>query len=149
MSGQLKRHSMAESVINVVVGYGVSTAAVFYVFPLFNVHVSGKQNMEIAAIFTVISLIRSYILRRVFNWYDVRCRAKLFKVPDMNGFVIANGAPIEKSYAEGLFEAFLPPRSTPGEHPTIEQRMFYGTSSPAGEEQRLKDYLAQATGAKK
>jgi hypothetical protein len=64
---QLKRHSLLESVVNVAVGYGVALLSQILVFPVFNIRVSLKQNIYIGLIFTVISIIRSYLLRRLFN----------------------------------------------------------------------------------
>ena len=64
---QLKRHSFLESIINVVVGYGVALLSQVLVFPIFNIHVSLKQNIYIGLIFTIVSIIRSYCLRRIFN----------------------------------------------------------------------------------
>ena len=37
------------------------------ILPLFGFHLSGTTAFEIGLIFTVISLVRSYILRRWFN----------------------------------------------------------------------------------
>lgn len=37
------------------------------VFPLFGLHASAGQHLAIGAIFTVVSLARSYALRRLFN----------------------------------------------------------------------------------
>jgi hypothetical protein len=64
---QLKRHSFLESIINVAVGYGVALLSQIMVFPLFGMNVSLKQNIYIGLIFTVISIVRSYLLRRIFN----------------------------------------------------------------------------------
>ena len=64
---QLKRHSAIESFTNVAVGYGVALASQLVVFPLFNIKVTIQDNLAIGAFFTVISLIRSYILRRIFT----------------------------------------------------------------------------------
>jgi hypothetical protein len=64
---QLKRHSFLESIINVAVGYGVALLSQILVFPIFGIHVSLKQNVYIGLIFTVISIVRSYFLRRIFN----------------------------------------------------------------------------------
>lgn len=66
---QLKRHSFLESIINVAVGYGVALLSQLLVFPLFNIHVSIKQNIYIGLIFTVVSIVRSYLLRRLFNHF--------------------------------------------------------------------------------
>lgn len=67
MNGQKKKHSALESVVNVLVGYGVALASQLIIFPLFGMHVSLNDNIQIGLWFTAISLVRSYILRRVFN----------------------------------------------------------------------------------
>jgi len=51
----------------VAVGYGVALLSQILVFPIFGIHVSLKQNVYIGLIFTVVSIIRSYFLRRIFN----------------------------------------------------------------------------------
>lgn len=67
---QSKLHSAIESVANVAVGYGVAVLTQVLVFPLFGLHASMSDNLLIGAIFTVVSLARSYTLRRVFNrWH--------------------------------------------------------------------------------
>ena len=68
---QLKRHSLLESVINVAVGYGVALISQIVIFPLYGMEVSLSANIQIGVWFTVISIIRSYLLRRCFNkWTD-------------------------------------------------------------------------------
>jgi hypothetical protein len=69
---QTRRHSALESVANVAAGYGVAIATQYAVFPLFGLHVSIHDNLLIASIFTGVSLVRSYALRRLFNWYGHR-----------------------------------------------------------------------------
>lgn len=64
---QSRRMSAVESVTNVVVGLGVAFATQVAVFPLFGLHASTSEHIAISAIFTVVSLVRSYALRRVFN----------------------------------------------------------------------------------
>jgi hypothetical protein len=64
---QLKRHSLIESISNIVVGYSVNLLANFFIFPLWGWHITLRQNIEIGVIYTVISLVRSYLLRRFFN----------------------------------------------------------------------------------
>ena len=64
---QLKRHSLLESATNIVVGYTINMLANFVIFPLWGWHITLKQNIEIGVIYTVISLLRSYCLRRLFN----------------------------------------------------------------------------------
>lgn len=59
--------SGVESVANVLVGYWVAVGTNVVVFPLMGIYSSFGTDMKIAAIFTVISLIRSYSLRRLFE----------------------------------------------------------------------------------
>lgn len=67
MSGQTRSHSLAESLINVAIGYGISVIAQLLIFPLFGIYITLAQDMAMALIFTVISIVRSYCLRRFFN----------------------------------------------------------------------------------
>lgn len=59
--------SILESVTNVVVGYCLAVLTQVLVFPLFELKISLGENLGIGAIFTVISLLRSFALRRLFN----------------------------------------------------------------------------------
>ena len=63
---QTKTQSVIESVSNVAIGYVVAFASQLFVFPLFDIHVTIGDNIGISIWFTVISLIRSYIVRRWF-----------------------------------------------------------------------------------
>ena len=64
---QSRMMSLIEALTNVLVGYGVAVATQLTVFPLFGLRVSLDQNLAIGLIFTGVSLVRSYVLRRVFN----------------------------------------------------------------------------------
>ena len=64
--------SLVESIANVVVGYGVAVATQMLVFPLFGLHASLNQNLLIGLVFTGVSLVRSYFLRRVFETLRLR-----------------------------------------------------------------------------
>jgi hypothetical protein len=65
---QSRAMSLVEAVANVVVGFGVAVLTQMLVFPRFGIHASLGQNLGIGAIFTVVSLVRGYALRRAFNW---------------------------------------------------------------------------------
>ena len=69
---QSRRMSLLESLINVAVGYGVAVLAQVMIFPLFGLEVALSDNLAIGAIFTAISIVRSYTLRRVFEEIRVR-----------------------------------------------------------------------------
>lgn len=66
---QTRNQSLLEASANVAVGYGVSTAANLVVLPAFGYAVSVVDAAWIGLVFTVISLARSYALRRIFNRY--------------------------------------------------------------------------------
>lgn len=68
--GQSRIGSAIESVVNVIVGYGVAVAAQVLIFPLFNIQVSTGEHLAIGGLFTVVSLVRSYTLRRIFNYWS-------------------------------------------------------------------------------
>lgn len=59
--------SAVEAVVNTAVGYVISVAATMFLLPLFGYGVSINQAAGISAAFTVISVVRSYVLRRFFN----------------------------------------------------------------------------------
>lgn len=59
--------SLVEATTNIMVGYGVAVLTQLVVFPFFGLLTSLGENMLIGAIFTVISLVRSFALRRLFN----------------------------------------------------------------------------------
>jgi hypothetical protein len=59
--------SAVEAVANVAIGYVVAVAANAVVLPLFGLHPSAFDSLAIGALFTAISLARSYVLRRLFN----------------------------------------------------------------------------------
>ena len=64
-AGQSRRASFAEACVNVLVGYGVALLAQLLVFPLVGVEASMGDNLIIGACFTLVSLGRSYCIRRV------------------------------------------------------------------------------------
>jgi hypothetical protein len=67
MSNQSRFHSALESVVNVLIGYGVAVASQLFVFPMFGIDIPLSSNLQIGAWFTAISLVRSFAVRRLFN----------------------------------------------------------------------------------
>lgn len=64
---QSRKGSAAEAVANVAIGYVVAIVAQVVIFPLFGIFIPAAEHLAIAALFTVVSLARSYVLRRLFN----------------------------------------------------------------------------------
>ena len=61
---QSRLMSLVESLTNVLVGYGVAVVTQMLVFPLFGLAVTVTENLLIGLVFTVVSIVRSYALRR-------------------------------------------------------------------------------------
>jgi hypothetical protein len=64
---QTKAGSFAEAWANIAVGFSVNYIANLLIFPLFGFHISLEANFLMGLIYTAISLVRSYALRRWFN----------------------------------------------------------------------------------
>ena len=64
---QSRLMSAVEAVTNVVVGYLLAVATQVLVFPLFGLDATLRQSLGIGAIFTLVSLVRGYFLRRLFD----------------------------------------------------------------------------------
>jgi hypothetical protein len=64
---QSRAMSLVESIANVIVGYGVAVATQILIFPVFGLQITLAQNLKMGAVFTVVSIARSYVLRRLFE----------------------------------------------------------------------------------
>ena len=64
---QSRRQSLIEAITNVAVGYALAVLTQIVVFPWFGLKVSLNENLAIGAMFVMISLLRSYALRRRFE----------------------------------------------------------------------------------
>ena len=72
MAKQSRLASFGESLVNVAIGYSIAVGTQAVVFPMFGIHVPIESNLLIGLIFTVVSIMRSYCLRRIFNWISNR-----------------------------------------------------------------------------
>lgn len=65
---QTKLGSFAEAWANIAVGFGINFVANIVLLPLFGfTTLTVSKNLELGVIYTGISLIRSFVLRRYFN----------------------------------------------------------------------------------
>jgi hypothetical protein len=62
--------SMAETLLNIAIGFAVSVVITALVLPAYGHHVTLGDNISITTIFTVASVIRSYLVRRFFNYWS-------------------------------------------------------------------------------
>ena len=64
---QSPRHSLVESCTNTAVGFGVALGSQLVIFPMFGVNLPMSSNLKIGLWFTLISILRGYVLRRIFT----------------------------------------------------------------------------------
>ena len=64
---QSKKHSIIESVANTVIGLVTSFIIQLIIYPLLDIPVSIGQNIIITFVFFTVSIIRGYLIRRLFN----------------------------------------------------------------------------------
>ena len=64
---QSKKQSLIETLTNVGIGWFISFIANMLVLPLFGYNINLTDGVLISIIFTVISIIRGYVVRRWFN----------------------------------------------------------------------------------
>lgn len=67
---QTRTQSLIEAWTNIAVGFAINYTANALLFPLFGWQISHRQNFTLGILYTLISLARSYGLRRCFNrWH--------------------------------------------------------------------------------
>ncbi len=60
--------SIVESWVNIVIGFIINFTANMVILPMFGFHeLTLAKNFEIGMLYTVISLVRSFVIRRYFN----------------------------------------------------------------------------------
>ncbi len=67
---QNKRWSIIETIINVLSGFAIAQLLILYMLPLWEIQVTIHDSLEISAVFTLISLFRGYVCRRIFNYFS-------------------------------------------------------------------------------
>lgn len=64
---QNRKTSLAESLTNTFSGMGISFLIQIIIFPIMDIPVKLHQNIIITLIFTIASIGRGYIVRRLYN----------------------------------------------------------------------------------
>lgn len=64
---QSRTDSFMEAVCNVIIGFWIGVASNYAILPWFGYTPKFTDSLLIAALFTILSLIRSYVIRRLFN----------------------------------------------------------------------------------
>lgn len=83
---QSKLSSVIEVITNSVIGVLTALVTQTLVFPLFGIYLTASSNILITLIFTAVSIVRSYIIRRWFNskkfsgWLETKIRIIIVKL---------------------------------------------------------------------
>ena len=65
-------HSWLETLSNTTIGFAVSFTMQAVLYPLYGIHVSVWGNLGLTGIFTAVSIVRGFFVRRLWNWVHVR-----------------------------------------------------------------------------
>lgn len=68
---QSRLSSFIEAWFNVAIGFAINFIANLTILPLIGFHISVGQNLFIGVLYTLISVVRSYTIRR---WFNARLR---------------------------------------------------------------------------
>jgi len=69
---QSKKGSLLEVCLNTATGFTAAWIITIYLMPLYDFDVTLKQSWEITFIFTIVSIVRSYLWRRCFNYFIIK-----------------------------------------------------------------------------
>lgn len=75
--GQSPRSAIAEAWVNIAVGFGINFVANFLILPLIGAHPTAAQNFWMGWIYTAVSIVRQYAIRRWFNAHLVALSRRL------------------------------------------------------------------------
>ena len=70
MTSQTRRMSLVESIANTGAGFLVSLVLQISLFSLMSIETTTSQNLLMSGVFTVASLVRGYLMRRLFIWWE-------------------------------------------------------------------------------
>lgn len=69
---QSRKASFAETCLSTAIGYAIAVTTQAIVFPWFGLDVPLSHNLLIGVIFTVVSIARGYMVRRLFEHLRVK-----------------------------------------------------------------------------
>ena len=67
MKQQTKKKSLIESTVQTLIGLVTSILVQITIYPLMGIPVTFEQNLIITAVFFVVSIVRGYLVRRLFE----------------------------------------------------------------------------------
>lgn len=74
---QSRTGSLIEAGINILIGFWINYFANLVILPIFGFHITLTENLFMGLLYTVVSVIRSYAVRR---WFDARIHQAALKL---------------------------------------------------------------------
>ena len=74
---QTRMGSFIEAWINVLIGFSINFVANLLILPLIGFHITVSQNLFIGVLYTLVSVARSYVIRR---WFEKRIHKAALKL---------------------------------------------------------------------
>ena len=72
MTSQTRRMSLVESIANTAAGFALSLLIQLCLFSWMSIETTTGQNLTMSGVFTLASLVRGYLMRRLFlHWEEV------------------------------------------------------------------------------
>lgn len=68
--------SAVETAVNYIVGYALAWLIMKYLLRWLGFPINNSQTSGVVMIFTIVSILRSYAIRRFFNWLNARAIMK-------------------------------------------------------------------------
>jgi hypothetical protein len=64
---QSKQKSLIESIVQTIIGLGTSILIQVILYPILGIPVTFSQNIIITLVFFIVSIVRGYFVRRIFE----------------------------------------------------------------------------------
>jgi len=74
---QTRLSSFIEALFNVAIGFAINFVANMLILPLIGFHITPGQNLFIGVLYTLVSVARSYTIRR---WFNARIHAAALRL---------------------------------------------------------------------
>lgn len=65
--GQTPRSAIVEAWTNIIIGFSLNYVANLLILPLAGFHIGPLENFMVGWIYTAVSIVRQYVIRRYFN----------------------------------------------------------------------------------
>lgn len=117
---QSRKMSVLETVVSTLAGFIISWLLLWFLADAFNWQNNASRNTLVTIIFTAASLLRGYVIRRLFNRVPTREEAKsAAKIPDMSAVQVFGDKWADEDQQHFINETLA--RNAPVPFPTGEQ----------------------------